>query len=316
MVKRTLSKSWWLVLACLWVAPAAGDSYRNCALDWPRPDAPPARIVALNQHVADLLLALGAGPSLIGVAYLDDNGTAYRQGTYLGVPVIAQRYPSSEVLYAQKPDLVIGGFASAFGNGVNSRAGLAGNDIASYLLESACAGHAQDFFGYIRHDLLTLGELLGKQQRARELIENLETDRARARALIGDGKPLSVFYLDSEVNDLDSEGRLGFVSTLLAAAGARNPFGEIKQYRVTVSSETLLMSDPDVILLADAIWSPASRKRYLLTHDPVLSRLRAVRENRMIDIPFTHLVPTVNSAHVALELARQFKALADPAPTP
>lgn len=316
MVKLTLSKSWWLLMAWLWVAPAAADSYRNCARDWPRPEAPPSRIVALNQHVADLLLALGAGPSLVGVAYLDDNGAAYRQGNYRGVPVIAERYPSSEVLYAHKPDLVVGGFASAFGHGVNSRAGLAGNGIASYLLESACAGHAQDFFGYIRHDLLTLGELLGQQQRARALSESLEADRASAQALIGDGQPLSVFYLDSEVNGLDSEGRLGFVSTLLAAAGARNTFGQINQYRVTVSSETLLVSAPDVILLADALWSPASRKRSLLTHDPVLSRLRAVREDRMIAIPFTHLVPTFNSGQVALELARQLKALAGPAPAP
>ncbi|MGH8392313.1 MAG: ABC transporter substrate-binding protein, partial [Pseudomonas sp.] len=130
-------------------------------------------------------------------------------------------------------------------------------------------------------------------------------------ALAGEGKPLSVFYLDSEVNGLDSEGRRGFVTTLVAAAGARNLFAGINQYRVTVSSETLLMSDPDVILLADALWSPASRKRQLLTTDPVLSRLRAVRENRMIDIPFTHLVPTANSGRVVLELARQFKQLAE-----
>jgi iron complex transport system substrate-binding protein len=78
---------------------------------------------------------------------------------------------------------------------------------------------------------------------------------------------------------------------------------------VTVNRETLLASDPDVILLADAEWSPASRKRYLLTRDPVLSQLRAVRENRLIDIPFTHLLPTLNSGRVALDLARQINAL-------
>jgi len=143
----------------------------------------------------------------------------------------------------------------------------------------------------------------------------MDADLARIRSLTAEHKPLSVFYLDSEVNGLHSEGRLGFVSTLLAVAGAHNPFGEINQKRVTVSSETLLNSNPDVILLADAIWSPASRKRYLLSHDPVLSRLRAVRENRMIDIPFTHLVPTPASAHVALKLTRTLQALACPAPS-
>jgi len=306
-----MKASWLLLGALLCPSLALADRYRNCNQDWTATHSPPSRIVALNQHAADLLLALDVGPALVGVAYLDDNGVAHRHGEYFGVPVIASKYPSSEVLYAQKPDLVVGGFATAFGTGVTSRTGLAGNGVGSYLLESACDGHSLDYFGHIRNDLFTLGALVHKQQQARALSDAMDADLASAQALAGEGKPLSVFYLDSEVNGLDSEGRRGFVTTLVAAAGARNLFAGINQYRVTVSSETLLMSDPDVILLADALWSPASRKRQLLTTDPVLSRLRAVRENRMIDIPFTHLVPTASSGRVALDLARQFKKLAE-----
>jgi iron complex transport system substrate-binding protein len=293
--------------ALLCSSSVLADSYRNCGETWSV--AQPSRIVALNQHAADLVLALGAGSSLVGVAYLDDTEAGQRPSEYFGVPVIARQYPASEVLYAQKPDLVIGGFATAFGDGVTSRSGLARNGVGSYLLESACNGHSLDYFAHVRNDLLTVGKLLHKQPQARQLSEALDADLARAQALAAPGKPLSVFYLDSEVKGLDSEGQRGYVTTLLAAAGARNVFAEINQYRVTVSSETLLASDPDVILLADADWSPASRKRYLLKHDPVLSQLRAVRENRLVDIPFTHLLPTVNSGRVALDLARKLSVL-------
>lgn len=307
-MRRTLLLS--LALCC--GTPALADSYRNCGQDWQRPAAAPARIVALNQHAADLLLALGAGPSMVGVAYLDDNGAAYKQGRYQGVPVIAREYPASEVLYAQRPDLVVGGFATAFGDGITSRSRLAGNGIVTYLLESACNGHSLDYYGHVRRDLTVLGELLGRQARAQALIEAMETDLAQARAIAPSGNPLSVFYLDSEVRGLDSEGGRGFVTPLLAAAGARNVLARIDQYRVTINREALLSSDPDVILLADALWSPASRKRQLLTRDPVLSSLRAVRENRMIDIPFTQLMPTPASGRVALELARQLRGMAVP----
>ncbi|UXZ43491.1 ABC transporter substrate-binding protein [Pseudomonas soli] len=307
-MRRTLLLS--LALCC--GTPALADSYRNCGQDWQRPAAAPARIVALNQHAADLLLALGAGPSMVGVAYLDDNGAAYKQGRYQGVPVIAREYPASEVLYAQRPDLVVGGFATAFGDGITSRSRLAGNGIVTYLLESACNGHSLDYYGHVRRDLTVLGELLGRQARAQALIEAMETDLAQARAIAPSGNPLSVFYLDSEVRGLDSEGGRGFVTPLLAAAGARNVLAGIDQYRVTINREALLSSDPDVILLADALWSPASRKRQLLTRDPVLSSLRAVRENRMIDIPFTQLMPTPASGRVALELARQLRGTAVP----
>ena len=117
-------------IALVCSASALADSYRNCQQEWHLPHTPPARIVALNQHAADMLLDLEAGPALVGVAYLDDNGAAHKQSTYFAVPVIAPRYPASEVLYGQQPDLVVGGFATAFGSGITSRTGLAGNGVA------------------------------------------------------------------------------------------------------------------------------------------------------------------------------------------
>lgn len=290
----------------LWLAtgPALAASYDNCAKTWTVED-PPRRIVALNQHSADLLLALGAGPSMIGVAYLDDDSQAQAQGQYHGVPVIARQYPSAEVLYSLKPDLVVGGFASAFPDNFSSRERLGRIGIASYLLESACAGHDEDYFGHIRRDLRTLGRLLHQPARAEQLIAAMEADLAAAAALYRGRDTPAVFYLDSEVNGLASQGQRGFVGVLLQAAGARNSFAAIDRPRLTVDSETLLSKDPDVLLLADALWSPAMRKRQLLQRDPVLSRLRAVREERLIDIPFTQLVPGIASGRTALELARR-----------
>ena len=261
--------------------------------------------MALNQHSADLLLALGAGPSMIGVAYLDDDSQAQAQGQYHGVPMIARQYPSAEVLYSLKPDLVVGGFASAFPDNFSSRERLGRIGIASYLLESACAGHDEDYFGHIRRDLRTLGRLLQQPARAEQLIAAMEADLAAAAALYRGRDTPAVFYLDSEVNGLASQGQRGFVGVLLQAAGARNSFAAIDRPRLTVDSETLLSNDPDVLLLADALWSPATRKRQLLQRDPVLSRLRAVREERLIDIPFAQLVPGIASGRTALELARR-----------
>lgn len=296
----------WLVLVCLGAAlPAVAQTYENCG----RPLSlahPPQRIVALNQHSADTLLALDVGPALIGIAYIDDDGAAIEHGAYRGVPVISKLYPSAEVLYAQRADLVVGGFASAFDQHLSSRPMLASQGIASYLMESGCDGRSTDFFRHIRHDLLTLGALVQRPEQAQRLITSMDADLAQAAALHGSGKPLSVFYLDSEADGLDSVGKNGFITALLSAAGARNTFADVDIPRLSVSRETLLDSDPDVILLADAVWSPASRKRQLLTRDPVLSQLRAVKENRLIDIPFAHLVPTLASGRVALELAQRF----------
>lgn len=160
-----MRKLWCGLGALLCSSALLADSFSNCGENWHLAPTSPARIVALNQHAADIVLALGAGPSLVGVAYLDDTAAGQRPSEYFGVPVIARQYPSSEVLYALKPDLVIGGFATAFGDGVTSRSGLVRNGVGSYLLESACNGHSLDYFAHVRNDLLTLGKLLHQQQK-------------------------------------------------------------------------------------------------------------------------------------------------------
>ena len=69
--------------ALLCAMPVLADSYRNCGEDWHA--VQPSRIVALNQHAADLVLALGAGPALVGVAYLDDTHAGQRPSEYFAV---------------------------------------------------------------------------------------------------------------------------------------------------------------------------------------------------------------------------------------
>ncbi|MFJ3052564.1 ABC transporter substrate-binding protein [Pseudomonas nitroreducens] len=286
----------------LGMATASAQDFRNCEQTW-RIDHPPQRILALNQHAADLLLALGAGERLIGVAYIDDD-LDVASGRYRGVPLLSRQYPSAEAVYALKPDLVVAGFASAFRLGNLSRAELSGHGVGSYLLDAGCGVWTDDLFVGVETDLTTLGEILGEQERAQELIRQQRTELAEARRLFAHHKPLDVFYLDSASNGLESQGRRGVITQLLHAAGAHNLFEDVDLGSFTANTEQLLARDPDVILLADALWSTAEQKIRTLRADPVLSRLRAVREGRFVALPFTHLFPGVHSGQAARELAQ------------
>ncbi|UXJ54711.1 ABC transporter substrate-binding protein [Pseudomonas citronellolis] len=299
-----------VLLLGLWLAGAAtaAEDYRNCGRDW-RLERPPQRILALNQHAADLLLALGAGPRLVAVSYLDDLGTDGEPGRYRGVPVLSPRYPASEALYALRPDLVVAGFASAFEQGHLGRAELAGRGVASYLLEAACQPRPASDFAGVRQDLLSLGRLLGDEARARRLVERQRVDLHAAAQLAAGREPPRVFYFDSLNGGLESRGGRGFLSELLRAAGARNLFEGVDQAGFIANAEQLVDGDPQVILLADASWSPAADKVRYLRRDPVLSRLRAVREERFVVLPFTWLFPGVHSGEAALELAEALREI-------
>ncbi|MFR0689641.1 ABC transporter substrate-binding protein [Enterobacterales bacterium AE_CKDN230030158-1A_HGKHYDSX7] len=294
----------WLALV-LGATPVSAQEYQNCG-NTRHIDSPPQRILALNQHAADLLLALGAGERLIGVAYIDDD-LDLKKGNYRGVPLLSRQYPSAEAVYAQRPDLVVAGFASAFRLGNLSRKELAGHGVASYLLDAGCEERRDDLFAGVETDLTTLGDLLGERDRARELVRRQRAELAEARRWAASSPPLQVFYLDSAGNGLESQGRRGVVTQLLHAAGAHNLFEDVDLGGFTASTEQLLARDPDVILLADALWSTAGQKRRALRADPVLSQLRAVRENRFVVLPFTHLFPGVHSGQAARELAQALR---------
>ena len=299
-----------LVLLSLFASPAPALDYRNCGESRTLAQ-PPKRILALNQHAADLLLALDITPA--AVSYIDDDAGSLVENRYRGVPLLSRRYPSQEVFYAGRFDFVVGGFASALreGDGIGPRADLTRRGIASYLLENACTPQPASGFAAIEDDLRNLGHLLGRDARAEQLIAAQRQDLGQARQLATHRQPVSVFYLDSETRGLESSGGKGFISELIAAAGGRNILADLDLHGVSVDAETLLLKDPDVIILADAVWSRAAAKRTYLRRHPALSHLRAVRENRMIDLPFTHLVAGEHSARTTLELARQLRAMSD-----
>lgn len=300
----------WLLMLASTAANAL--DYHNCGEDWTLRQSPPQRILALNQHAADMVLALDAGPALAAVSYIDDDASALADNRYRGVPLLSRKYPSPEVFHAGRYDLVIGGFYSAFRDGVGPRRDLSRLGIASYLLENACAPRrTSSGFDAIEQDLRTLGQLLDRHPQAEHLIARQHEDLKQARQLNSGHAPLRVFYLDSETGGLDSEGKQGFVTELIESAGGRNVLADTDLYRVTVDAESLLQLNPDVLLLADAVWSTAAAKRAYLRKHPALSHLRAVRENRMLDVPFSHLVAGEHSARTALALARELKKISD-----
>ncbi|WP_143539463.1 hypothetical protein [Saccharopolyspora spinosa] len=59
--------------------------------------------VARNRH-----------PARVGNGDFDFNGTTTAGGPGNGVPLLADQYPSHERILETEPDLVVGGYASAF----------------------------------------------------------------------------------------------------------------------------------------------------------------------------------------------------------
>lgn len=288
--------------AVLLLLSAGASAGNRCEPQWDQ-SAPPQHIIAMNQHAADMLLALDAGPQMLGVSYIDDSAEAVTSGRYHGIPVFSAKYPATEKLIASGADFVVAGFSSAFMASMGGQNDLQRAGIGSYLMAFACERQAYSGFDSIKTDLYRLGKILGREKEADAAVARIDTTLAQVKALPPLSRKPTIFYLDSQSDTLMSQGKKGFMTEIITLAGGENTFINMPMAGIHVSPEILLDKQPDYIILADAVWSPAEKKKAWLANHPALSHLEAVKNGRYIVIPFSGVYPNVKSPEVLLTIA-------------
>lgn len=273
----------------------------------------PEKAVTLNQGATEVALALGVADQLAGTAYLDDAVPEKWLADYESVEVLADEYPTREVLLDVAPDFVYGSYASAFGDDVaGSQAELDGAGVASYLSPFGCteAGDAAEAsFESAWAEIDAVADAFGVPERADEIRAQQE-DELAALADEATGEGTRVFWFDSGDDTAFAGAGGGGPQLVLDAIGAENVFADVEGGWADVAWERVVAEDPDVIVLADAAWSTADEKIAFLESDPVLSRLRAVQAGAFVTVPFSESTPGVRLVDGAASVADQLGDLA------
>lgn len=266
-------------------------------------ERPPERAVTLNQHVTEIMLALGLEESMAGTGYLDDEiPPAYREA-YDGIEVIADEYPSYEALLAAEPDFVYGGFASTFEEG-RSRDALAGAGIDSYLSLEACA-EPPVTVDLMDREIRTVAEVFGVPRRAEKLLGELHQTLDAVRGAVAGAEPAEVFVYDSGDRTAFTAGGGGIGNEIMKLAGGANVFAGLGKPFGDVSFEQVAARAPDVVLIYDyGEQSVADKKRFLLGH-PALKDVPAIRNERFAVLPLSSTVLGVRVPEAVDSLARQ-----------
>ncbi|MCK8677690.1 ABC transporter substrate-binding protein [Streptomyces lichenis] len=285
---------------------AAGFPYTvtNCGVKTTF-DAPPERAVALNQHATELLLALGLKEKMAGSAYLDDAVLPAYQKDYDQVKVLAEEYPSKEVLLGANPDFVYGGYDSAFDKAQGrDRAGLEKSGIRTRLNTESCAdrpvGMAQ-----LRTEITELARTFGVPERGAQLIADEEKQVGAVRARLAKTEPLKVFVYDSGEASAFTAGGQGIGNELISLAGGRNVFADVKKSFADVSWEQVVERKPEVVVIYDYGGTTVEQKKQRLLKDPALKDVPAVRNKRFAVLPLSSAVLGVRVGEAADALAGQ-----------
>ncbi|WP_329620169.1 ABC transporter substrate-binding protein [Streptomyces sp. NBC_01255] len=283
----------------------------------------PERAVALDQTSTETLLALGLQDRMAGTANLKTKIPARYAAAYAKIPVIAPKIATGEQLRASTPDFVVAGSADLF---TKDRAGtreeLDALKVPTFVSAVDCP--QQNAAGTTPFELLfsdyeNLGKVFGVEERAGRLAADQRATVAKAGANAakvpqGADRP-TVVYLYSVFNGMPYvAGGTGLPSEMSRIVGAKNAFDDVDEDWPEVSWEEVARRDPDFIVIGDLSergrpGDSAAEKRASMTRHPVISRLAAVRDDRILEVPGIELDPSVRSVHTLGLLADGMKDL-------
>lgn len=268
-------------------------------------DAPPKRVVTMNQHTTEIMIELGLTKSLVGTAWLDDEVLPAYKKAYDSVPVAAKEYPSKEKLLSLNPDFVYGGYASAFAaKDGRTRDDLKGAGIDTRLnLENCTTGKTSmdDVF----QEVTEVGRTFGVADRAAKWTTGARAALAATAAELDGVKPVSVFVYDSGDKTAFTAGGKGIGNEMIDRAGGRNVFADLDKSFGDATWEQVVARAPEVIVIYDYGSTTVAQKKKRLLDDPVLKGVPAIKNKRFAVLPLSDAVLGVRAPAAVGRLADQ-----------
>lgn len=298
----------------LLAAPAAlaGTEYPltldNCGVSLSLPAAP-ERVVAIRSTSTEMLLALGLGERIVGVAFQDGLAPEPWTAQSAALPVLAEKLPSAEVVLEAEPDLVYAGWESNFSlEGVGERAMLGALGVATYVSPAACRSIVPPKLSFeaIFAEIAEVGAMFDAEDAANALIA---AQKAELASIAPDRRGLSALWYSSGGKAPYVGAGRNVPQMMLDALGLENIFADVDEGWISASWEAVVDADPDIIVLVDGERNSVAQKKALLAENPITSQLDAVIHQRYLVVPFAAAEAGVSNVPATRDMAAQLAGL-------
>lgn len=198
-------------------------------------EKPAEKIVSLAPSQTEILFAIGAGEKVVGVTTADDYPEEVKEIEKVG----GFDGWNLEMIIALEPDLVIN-----YGQGSeedNKRFEEAGIVVASFLPET---------IDDVMDTIEKIGVLTGNSDKAKEVVEDMKSERDEIISKVKDLETKRVFY--EVYNDpLMTAGPGSFIDELINLAGGENIAKDADSPYPQYDVEKLIEKNPEVYLIPD-----------------------------------------------------------------
>lgn len=266
----------------------------------------PKRAVSMSQATTEMMLALGLEDKMAGTAFKEEEIYEPLQGAYSKVKVLAEKWPSYEVLMAEKPDFVTGWEVPFTKRGIPAEK-ILDQKVPIFVPQSMQKLDAN--LDTLFDDMIKLGAIFDKKITADEWVATEKKKLAAVQEKIGKLPHKKVFVFDSE-DDKPFTVFKGYTTNILALIGADNVMANagVDKTWATTSWEDVVAANPDYIIICD--YSTSARndddfkaKVEKIKNNPQLQNITAVKENRFIKVRLSEITPGVRTVDALVRLA-------------
>lgn len=288
-------------------------------------DAPPQRIVSLNQGTTEALLSLGLADRMAGTATWTNPILPSLAAENAKVTRIADDWPSFESVLAAEPDLVTASFTSTFGKGGTApRSRFTELGVPTYLAPSDCVGKRSDSgsdgsrtsdftMDLVYQEITQLGELTDTADKAAEVVAGLKQRvQAAAESTHADGTTVLFWFSDAQSPYI--AGCCGAPGVIARELGLKNVFDDTRDEWPQIGWEEVANRNPQVLVIGDLTrdiqsGESAQKKIAFLESNPVTREMDAVKNKRYIIATGAEMNPSLRTAYGVENVADGLKKL-------
>ena len=231
-------------------------------------EGPAQKIVSLAPSNTEILFAIGAGEQVVGRDELSDFPA---QVLTIGSVGGSMGQYSTEAILALQPDLVL---ATEL-NAPELVKTLEDLGLTVYYLNNPTT--LEEMY----KNLETVAQLAGRQTEAEVLIRSLKTRVAVVDEKIAQANSQPAVFYELDSTDPAKPWTAGpgsFIDLLLERAGGENIGSQLDSEWAQISLEQLVVLDPELILLGDAMWGVTAQD---LKSRPGWESLSAVKNDQI-----------------------------------
>lgn len=276
-------------------AGAAAVTVENCG-EKVTTDEPLTELYAYDGGIISIALAVGARDELVAVTGLARDKQllelAYPDERVDELRVVGDDHPTLETVLAVNPQMMFAGWGYGFSESRNLLPEtLHEQGIDTYLLSETCRQEdgdrgTMDAWTALRTDLLNIGELTDHRETAEEVVTDIEERRQSLESAPGPAKAPTAFLFDSGTDAIFTSGSFGGPQAIFDTAGVTNATADVDDTWTEVGWERIAAADPDIIYFVDYPGQSYEEKVKVLKANPASRDLRAVKENRFVNLPY------------------------------